>query len=424
MSWRLAGRRSWPPAACPAIWRGLQDRGIWRAWLGLFFALTACAVPAASAPGATPTLATHVPAASSQRAHTQAANAVAATQALARTATPIAATSPPSQPGSALTSSPEPGVTPSATGCVPPTCDPSQARLWLERPIQPDADFVNYVDRSYPYGSTQEGLREPHHGVEFFNSRGTPVLAAAPGRVVVAGEDTATRYGPDKDFYGRLVVIEHDRSFLEQPVFSLYGHLESVQVAAGQRVETGDMLGTVGATGVAIGAHLHFEVRIGRNSYDATRNPELWLKPLPYDGRPQSVIAGRVEDATGRLLPEITVVIRPLDTVSDQPRNRYVLTYAESEYGLNGDEELNENFAIGDVPPGTYVVSVSTTRFYQQTITVRPGQIGWVQFVVNPPLPQPPTATPSPTAEGEAVDPPGDDGAPDDEPAPTDTPSP
>jgi hypothetical protein len=72
-------------------------------------------------------------------------------------------------------------------------------------------------------------------------------------------------------------------------------------------------------------------------------------------------------------------------------RTRYVSTYAHET--LNGDDTFQENFAIGDMPLGTYSVSVSTTKLYQQTVTVTEGHLAWVMFVVNPPAP----ATRSPT---------------------------
>lgn len=270
--------------------------------------------------------------------------------------------------------------------CADQACASENGHLWLARPIPGDAGLVNYIDRSYPYGSTQNGLREPHHGVEFANSAGTPVLAAGDGVAVVAGGDLAELFGPIPNFYGRLVVIEHDQAYAGQAVYSLYGHLRSVAVNVGQRVTAGDLVGQVGSAGVAIGPHLHFEVRVGRNAYDATRNPELWLLPLPYNGRPNGVIAGRVLDRDGNPIPDLTVAIRPIATESDQPRNRFIQTYS-GDPTLQVDERLRENFAIGDMPRGQYSVSVSTTKFYQQNVTVRAGEVTLVTFIVNRPDP-------------------------------------
>ncbi len=361
----------------------------WRALLGLalagVLAVTACAAPAWSAAGETavardtagPTL---VILPDTPTGNTLSQTAAATVQ------TPLAAApSATALPGANPTHLAAENIELTLQPCADQACAAASSHLWLVRPIPGDQGYINYVERSYPYGSTQAGQREPHHGVEFFNPAGTPVLAAAKGVVVVAGEDTASRYGPTTNFYGNLVVIEHEQTSAERPVYTLYGHLRSLDVEAGQPVEAGDLLGVVGSTGVAIGAHLHFEVRVGANNYDSTRNPELWLLPLPYDGQPQGVIAGRVLDPNGHWLPEVTIAIRPISTESNWPRNRFIQTYTDDP-SLNADERLQENFAIGDMPNGLYSVSVNTTKFYQQNITVNSGQVTWVTFVVNPPL--------------------------------------
>jgi murein DD-endopeptidase MepM/ murein hydrolase activator NlpD len=282
----------------------------------------------------------------------------------------------------------EPSITPGAP-CAEPACVSSAQHLWLERPVPSDA--VIYPDRTYPYGSTQQNLREPHHGVEFVNRTGTPVLAVAPGRVIVAGNDSETAYGPATHFYGNLVVIELDQTYAGQPVFVLYGHLLNLGVEIGQRVNAGDPVGVIGQTGVAIGPHLHLEVRVGNNDYWSTRNPELWLKPAQgARNRQYGLIAGRVADLDGNVLYNQSIVIRPVN-VREPTRTKYITTYARES--LNGDDLLQENFALTDLPAGTYSVAVNTSKFYQQTITVNPGEITWVAFSVKPPLP---TETPTP----------------------------
>ncbi len=362
----------------------------------VIFASACSAAPTSSAAGPNPTefVATRVAELLTQNAMTAARAPQLGTPAapLIPTVTSIPGTLVLPTSGATVTALPSPAAsnTP-ATPCADQACASVAEHFWLERPIP--AGYVNNPDRTYPYGSTFQGLREPHHGVEFFNPSGTPVVAAAPGAVVVAGNDWTTAYGPATHFYGNLVVVQLDQSYNGQPVLNLYAHLQSVSATVGQHVNTGDLLGWVGYTGVAIGPHLHFEVRVGQNDYFSTRNPELWLKPLLYNDHRWGVVAGRMTDTDGNLVDGYTVVIRPVSVDYDNPRSQYLTTYARDAQRLNGDDALQENFAIGDLPLGTYTISVNTTTFYQQTVTVTAGHVTWVTFVVKPPIP---TQTPTP----------------------------
>jgi murein DD-endopeptidase MepM/ murein hydrolase activator NlpD len=263
-----------------------------------------------------------------------------------------------------------------------------EPHLWLERPIGDDG--TNYIEATYRYGTTQNGSLQPHHGVEFYNPVGTPILAAADGIVVFAGPDIArVPLSPEPNFYGNVVVVELAQSLDDQPIFNLYGHMSAISVKPGQTVQAGDALGQVGGTGVARGgSHLHFEVRVGYDDYESTRNPELWLKPFKKWG----VLAGRVVDKNGTLIPQVSISIRSESIEGDQPLSRFFTTYASET--VNPDPAYGENFVIGDLPPGIYTVSVGTTKTYKQTIEVKADVVTWVEFRdVN----RPPTWTPTPT---------------------------
>ncbi len=320
------------------------------------------------------------------------------TAAVATVAATRTATLPP--PLVASATSVAPSLTPPATASqAPPTPTPCAdivcvlpaPHAVLMRPIGGGGNI--YPDRTYPYGSTQGGPREPHHGVEFFNPAGTPVLAAAAGRVVFAGSDAeATSISPQPGFYGNVVVLEHRVAGVEAPVFTLYAHMRRVDVVLDQTVATGDQLGEVGQTGIAIGPHLHFEVRVGANTYSSTRNPELWLTPLRSRGQDWGALVGIVVGPDGERLRDVSVVVRP-QAVSDSVVDKYLTTY--SGLDNNGDDLLDENFGLGDLPPGTYRVGVNGVQTAIQTVTVAPGSVTVVRFTIEP---LPPTETPDPRA--------------------------
>lgn len=243
------------------------------------------------------------------------------------------------------------------------------------------------VERSYPYGSTQEDKREVHHGVEFYNPQGTPVLAAAEGVVVFAGDD-ALPLPPGEGrgeggplawvpaFYGNVVVLEHWLG--GEAFYTLYGHLHRVGVSVGQRVAAGEPIGEVGATGTAIGSHLHFEIRRGANDYFATRNPELWL--MPPEG--MGVLAGRIVDGRGNLVKGLVNVQRVENGRLNPLSVGAAATYAPG--GVNGDDVLQETFTLGEILAGEYRLSlVHYGMVYEQVVKIEAGRLTFVNFFVQ-----------------------------------------
>lgn len=246
----------------------------------------------------------------------------------------------------------------------------------LERPI-----LNGKVERTYPYGSTQDDKREAHHGVEFYYAFGTPVLAAGDGLVVFAGSDklplaSGEPLGLVTNFYGNAVVLEH--KLAGNTLYTLYGHLSEVSVAVGDTVKAGDLVGKVGASGKAIGSHLHFEVRLKENSYLTTRNPELWLKPLPGTG----VLAGLVRDPKGNLL-DVSVNIQHFTGDTLDPFSvGQMLTYAHEK--LNGDNAWGETLVFGELPAGRYRLSVVVRGpVYEQIVEIVEGKLTLVRFLTR-----------------------------------------
>ncbi len=102
---------------------------------------------------------------------------------------------------------------------------------------------------------------EGHLGTDFPLPHGTPVLAAAPGRVVFAGVEKPFRCPLDGSWTTdqKVVKVVHDP--VDGQVFvTAYAHLSGIEVTKGQRVQGGERLGAAGATGCARGSHLHFGV--------------------------------------------------------------------------------------------------------------------------------------------------------------------
>jgi murein DD-endopeptidase MepM/ murein hydrolase activator NlpD len=93
-----------------------------------------------------------------------------------------------------------------------------------------------------------------HEGIDIGVASGTPIHAAASGRVVYSGW---------MDGYGNLVAIDHGRG-----ISTAYAHQSSIAVGNGQTVSQGQVIGYVGCTGHCFGPHLHFEVRINGTAVD------------------------------------------------------------------------------------------------------------------------------------------------------------
>lgn len=246
---------------------------------------------------------------------------------------------------------------------------------WFRRPV-PD-DGVVWTNKVYPYASTRGGTLRPHHGVEFDVPNGSLVIAAGAGTVVVAGNDSAAMYGPETNFYGNLVVIEHQAKYKGQAVYTLYAHLSQVGVVVGQQIESLQPIGLVGATGVADGPHLHFEVRVGCNQYNCTRNPGLWLYPFKDYG----TIAGRIVRPNGTLIEGFQVTTSRIDASS---RYKGTTTYTGST--VNADDGWNENFVIDDVKAGYYQINFKVDGVrYKEEFWVYPYHTTFVEMVVDAP---------------------------------------
>lgn len=100
---------------------------------------------------------------------------------------------------------------------------------------------------------------EYHEGQDIDAAYGTPVLAAASGKVIIAQYQRG---------YGNVVYVDHGNG-----LSSRYGHLSEIDVSIGQSITRGATLGKVGSTGRSTGPHLHYEVRINNHPV----NPREYL---------------------------------------------------------------------------------------------------------------------------------------------------
>jgi hypothetical protein len=129
----------------------------------------------------------------------------------------------------------------------------SGERLWrgpFAHPLGTRSPGTNFGSRRIINGKP----RMPHGGADYAAPEGTPVVAGNDGRVALVAEFF---------FPGRLIAIDHGLG-----LYTLYFHLQRASVTDGERVERGQVIGTVGATGRATGPHLHFGAQVGTARVD------------------------------------------------------------------------------------------------------------------------------------------------------------
>ncbi|TGN20477.1 M23 family metallopeptidase [Leptospira idonii] len=128
---------------------------------------------------------------------------------------------------------------------------------------------VNSYNLTSPFGmrkSPTSGFWEYHDGLDMANATGTPIYAAAPGRVIKVAYSNVG--------YGHHIIIQHEYGYN-----TLYGHCSRLLVRQGQEVKQGEMIAEVGATGNVTGPHLHYEIII--NEVGKT-DPEEYLQSGIY----------------------------------------------------------------------------------------------------------------------------------------------
>jgi len=146
--------------------------------------------------------------------------------------------------------------------------------LWRAAPTEPISPALAFAppvphraNSAFGSRSIYNGeARAPHGGADFLSPTGTPIRAPAPGTVVLA-----------KDLYytGGTVILDHGLG-----LYSLFAHLSAITASIGDIVDTGVVVGRVGATGRVTGAHLHWTVRLNGARVDPLALMEL-LPAIP-----------------------------------------------------------------------------------------------------------------------------------------------
>lgn len=325
-------------------------------------------------------------------------------------ATPVAATAtPPALPTPRPTTTPLPPATasPTATPTTPatPTPDPAVGLPCPDpAPVKPDyAAYTLTADpwptpdaaaalpplslgnplptagrnAGYPYGSDGSGRYLLHNGLDMADADDALAVAPAEGEIVLARDDIDELFGWRCDWYGQIVVLRLDERHDGQPVYVLFGHVRDVQVVEGQRMARGEPLAREGTAGVATVAHLHLEVRVGANTFGATRNPLLWLEPWSGSG----VVAGRLVDPDGRAWQGVTVTL-----IDDDGALLNTFTYLDDpDHLIRPDPALGENFVFGPVAEGRYTAFVEVQgEEYRRTVEVSDGQLTTLEIVTAP----------------------------------------
>jgi hypothetical protein len=181
------------------------------------------------------------------------------------------------------------------------------------------------------------------------------------------------------------VAILHDRRLDDRFVWSTYYHNTDLAVEVGDRVRRGDLVAHVGSTGRATNDHLHLEIHVTpTDDVDTvvsaeqrfppyTVNPLLWTEPMPETG----VIAGRVLDTAGDPIPGARVY----GVTKREPRET-PFSFAETyEDKAHSDPVFGENFVIGDVRAGRYVLGVEIEgRRVYRAVEVEPGRVTEVEL--------------------------------------------
>jgi hypothetical protein len=135
----------------------------------------------------------------------------------------------------------------------------STQKMWKDEFLMPVQGRITTTFGSFRVYN-DGNLSWPHKGIDIAVPEGTPILACAPGTVLLAQKMA---------IHGRIVMLDHG-----QGVVSVYCHLRKIGVKPGDKVEKGGYIGTVGHSGVSTGPHLHWGLSVA----NVRVNPIEWTE--------------------------------------------------------------------------------------------------------------------------------------------------
>lgn len=139
-----------------------------------------------------------------------------------------------------------------STGVPADPMDPGQ----LMCPIQGAKIIQKFGPTSFEVEPAYGGYLHFHSGVDLLAEFGTPIVAAAGGKVTAAGF---------ADYFGMRVEITDSYGLVE-----IYAHMSEMNVAVGMPIQQGQKIGLVGSTGLSVGSHLHLQLEVGGVPTDPT----------------------------------------------------------------------------------------------------------------------------------------------------------
>lgn len=152
-----------------------------------------------------------------------------------------------------------------------------------------------------PFGERENPFnqeRDFHPGIDLAAPSGAAIRAPADGIVIYAGQVTI-RQSAVFWRYGNVVILNHGGRFL-----TVFGHCREVVAQSGQRVRQGEMVATVGATGVTSSPHLHYEVRrLGADGVFRPVDPRFFILDHRWQGEEERLARGLVPATEFEALP-------------------------------------------------------------------------------------------------------------------------